>query len=73
MASILKRNKVQLLMDLREIFNAKLKQRVEIRFCCRIIFSCARSNGQDKTEPSGSRRCELPLMRSVCDKTGKIT
>lgn len=69
MASILKGNKVQLLMDLREIFNAKLKQ----RFCCRIIFSCARSNGQDKTEPSGSRRCELPLMRSVCDKTGKIT
>lgn len=74
MASILKGNKVQLLMDLREIFNAKLKQRVEIRFCCRInFFSCARSNGQDKTEPSGSRRCELPLMRSVCDKTGKIT
>lgn len=60
MASILKGNKVQLLMDLREIFNAN-------------FFSCARSNGQDKTEPSGSRRCELPLMRSVCDKTGKIT
>lgn len=38
MASILKGNKVQLLMDLREIFNAKLKQRVEIRFCCWIIF-----------------------------------
>lgn len=38
MASILKGNKVQLLMDLREIFNAKLKQRVEIRFSVESFF-----------------------------------
>lgn len=35
-----KGNKVQLLMDLRENFNAKSKQRVEIKFAVASFFLC---------------------------------
>lgn len=69
-----KGNKVQLLMDLRENFNAKSKQRVEIKFAVASFFSVLEVMDKIKlSQASRSRRCELPLMRSVCDKTGKIT